>query len=375
MMCPTPTDHADDAPRGGAPDAAPIAIEGEFIFCEGCGARLRPADRTCPKCGRPAPGILSEHSAASDLAAGKTASFPRVTNAMLADAVPAPAPSKADELLESTLDAQATSVLSGDAIDAALEGKAAGARKPRRAPRTCEGEDAYARPRRGRAVALAVALALVAGGAWFVVEDPWGVMPGLYAQFSQAAGEMFPSREAPEQAAPAPDGNAHADDGQDDGAKDGEVVSDKALSEQEALATLTGLYNDIIAQHDELGAIIDDYNTGFADPDHARRQQFAAGAYAARDALDADLEQLRAIELGRDSAYADDVEHLVQLAEWARSRVDMYCASWDIALSFTGDDRPSAHQAEILAPLRERRAADDEARENFYANVVDWRPR
>ncbi|MFR7797256.1 MAG: zinc-ribbon domain-containing protein [Collinsella sp.] len=27
----------------------------EFVFCEGCGARLSPHDRTCPKCGRPAP--------------------------------------------------------------------------------------------------------------------------------------------------------------------------------------------------------------------------------------------------------------------------------------------------------------------------------
>ena len=32
----------------------------EFVFCEGCGARLSPHDRTCPKCGRPAPGILSK---------------------------------------------------------------------------------------------------------------------------------------------------------------------------------------------------------------------------------------------------------------------------------------------------------------------------
>ena len=57
----------------------------EFIFCEGCGARLNPQDRTCPKCGRPAPGILSQNSAASDLAAGKTASFPRVTSEMIAE--------------------------------------------------------------------------------------------------------------------------------------------------------------------------------------------------------------------------------------------------------------------------------------------------
>ena len=51
----------------------------DFVFCEGCGARLSIHDRTCPKCGRPAPGILSVKSASSDLAAGRTASFPRLT--------------------------------------------------------------------------------------------------------------------------------------------------------------------------------------------------------------------------------------------------------------------------------------------------------
>lgn len=375
-MCPNQPESyagAQDAPLDAL---SPRVSEGEFIFCEGCGARLRGSERTCPKCGRPAPGILSEHSAAVDLAAGKTASFPRVTDALLAGAVPAPSPSKADELLERTLDAQETSVLSGDAIDAALAGgDAAGGDSPRarrraarRKPR--EDEDIYARPRRGRAIAVVVALALAAGGVWFAVEDPWGVMPVLYEQFRDAAGEMYPSRETPEQPVSVDGEQGDADAG----GTAGDAVSDKALSEQEALSALTTLYDDIIAQHDALGTIIDDYNTGFADPDHARRQQFAAGAYAARDALDADLEQLRALELGRDSAYADDVEHLIQLAEWARTRVDMYCASWDISLSFTGTDRPSAHQAEILAPLRERRAADDEARDNFYANVVAWRP-
>lgn len=376
MMCPTQSEHTFDAARFDEADAAAMGVAGEFIFCEGCGARLRHTDRACPKCGRPAPGILSEHSAASDLAAGKTASFPRVTNAMLADAVPAPAPSKADELLEQTLDAQATSVLSGDAIDAALGGSPSGAssrrvgRKRSRPEAARDAQDAYAKPRRGRAVVLVLVLALIAGGAWFVLDDPWGVMPSFYEQFRRAAGEMYPSRETPERPATTTGeaGGASTDEA------DADTVSDSALSEQEALDTLTLLYNDIIAQHDALGSIIDDYNTGFADPDLSRRQQYAAGAYAARDALDADLEQLRAIELGRDSAYADDVEHLVQLAEWARSRVDMYCASWDISLSFTGAERPGAHQAEILAPLRDRRTADDEARENFYAHVVDWRP-
>ena len=53
----------------------------EFVFCEGCGARLSLHDRTCPKCGRPAPGILSTDSASADLAAGKTAGLLTVEGA------------------------------------------------------------------------------------------------------------------------------------------------------------------------------------------------------------------------------------------------------------------------------------------------------
>ena len=60
----------------------------EFVFCEGCGARLHPKDRTCPKCGRPAPGILSADSASSDLAAGRTASFPRLSHQMIESELP-----------------------------------------------------------------------------------------------------------------------------------------------------------------------------------------------------------------------------------------------------------------------------------------------
>ena len=74
----------------------------EFVFCEGCGARLSPHDRTCPKCGRPAPGILSEDAAASDLAAGRTAGFPRLTQEQIDTEVPH-APASAAAVLSLSL--------------------------------------------------------------------------------------------------------------------------------------------------------------------------------------------------------------------------------------------------------------------------------
>ena len=83
MNCPhchaTVSETDTTCPSCGAELSAPVRAHHEFVFCEGCGARLSSRDRTCPKCGRPAPGILSEHASASDLAAGKTASFPRLS--------------------------------------------------------------------------------------------------------------------------------------------------------------------------------------------------------------------------------------------------------------------------------------------------------
>ena len=82
----------------------------EFVFCEGCGARLSPHDRTCPKCGRPAPGILSEDAAASDLAAGRTAGFPRLTQEQIDTEVPH-APASAAAVLSDAADPNETCVL------------------------------------------------------------------------------------------------------------------------------------------------------------------------------------------------------------------------------------------------------------------------
>ncbi len=142
--------------------------------------RLSAEDRTCPKCGRPAPGILSQNSASLDLAAGKTASFPRLTSDMIAGAVPAPgAASDAGPVL-SAFDEDATSVIDSDEVRAAVDAapRSGSSRSGSRRPLPQQGEDAsdgadpYAKPRRGRWIALAACVALVAGGAWFSGADP-----------------------------------------------------------------------------------------------------------------------------------------------------------------------------------------------------------
>ncbi len=96
------------------------------LTCEGCGARVSPQDRTCPKCGRPAPGILSEDSASSDLAAGKTASYPRLTAEMIAGSLPVPTGASAPDPSAAPFDQDATSVLDAGAMASAGAGGARG---------------------------------------------------------------------------------------------------------------------------------------------------------------------------------------------------------------------------------------------------------
>ena len=361
MICPicnaTVKDGSNMCPACGADLSVPASSSvSEFIFCEGCGARLNPQDRTCPKCGRPAPGILSQNSAASDLAAGKTASFPRVTSEMIAEAVPAPTGAGIPDVLAQPFDSEATSVMSLDDIAGAQA--ASGASAPRAAVRKAlpldeveavEGDDPYGRPRRGRWIALVAMLVLVAGGAWFVATDPMGVMPGFYESFDRAASDMFPSRQVPQ------DEDAETADAQesDEGDEDGqEQVSDSTVSEAEAFQRLSAIYAQIIAFQDEIGPVVDTYNGQYLAKDLATRQTAAQGAYDLRDSIQAILDELDGLELAEDTAYSEDVDHLKQLATWTYNRVDVLCRSWDINLALPDGERPADHQDEILAPLR-----------------------
>lgn len=377
MICPhcqsAISDDSVVCPACGTPLSS-SGTDSEFIFCEGCGARLTPQDRSCPKCGRPAPGILSADSAASDLAAGKTASFRRLTPEDIAASIPEPKSPAPPSIFGPAIDASATNVLSVDALSAAA------GETPTQSPRANmdapASEDTYTRkkPRHRAALIAAVAAVVLGVGAWFVWADPLGVMPGFYEQFSSAAHSAFPTREDAPATAAADD--ASSDEGGADGPADEEdkELSDDVLSDEAALSKLKTVYQAIVAQHDDaLGSIISDYNGAFIDPDLAVRKQASSGAYAARDVLDAQLAELKNMKVASDSAYTDDIQNLTQLAEWVRQRIDIYCASWDISLSYT-DERPAPHKDEILAPLRDRAGEDDEARQNFYAHYREWDP-
>lgn len=354
--------------------------DAQFIFCEGCGARLTPQDRSCPKCGRPAPGILSTHSAASDLAAGKTASFPRLTQERIDAALPKP--TVTESVFSAYEDPDATGVLDADML-AAISGKSHGnepasdtdARsRQHRTPSFDRNsipldESAYGpRHRRRRWFAAAAVLALIAGGAWFVTADPLGMMPGFIAQFEQAASDAFPSRQTPEE--------GEATDGEQVEVDATDTVSDETLSEDAAFERLSVIYDRIIGFQDDLGPAIEDYNGYYIANDRTLREEESASAYDLRDTIQATIDELAALKLADDTAYTEDVEHLTQLATWMYNRVDVLCRSWDISLAVPDGERPRDHQDEILKPLREVEKVDGKAVDviEFESNAADWKP-
>lgn len=326
----------------------------EFVFCDGCGARLSAHDRTCPKCGRPAPGILSTESSSSDLAAGRTASFPRLTQQMIeahADAPREQAPTAA-QVLSDSIDPSSTNVLRSEEL------------RSGKAPAFLDGEDPYHKKKNRfiKPVVTILALAaLVGGGYYFVAYDPFGVMPGFIEAFEQAASEMYPSRQLPQEpsgpldAQPIPEGPAKPTDA-------------------DVFQVVSSSYNKIVSAFDSLGDIIDDYNYGYIASDIAVRREKSAVAYATRDLIDAVLADLDALDLPEDCSYTQEIEQVRQLASWVRTRVDIYCASWDVSLSYTGSDLPVHHQSEILAPLRQRSSEDAEARSSYFAHVEEYKP-
>lgn len=377
MICPICNafipDDSNSCPECGADlSPRPASARADFIFCEGCGARLGDQDRTCPKCGRPAPGILSEQSAASDLAAGRTASFPRLTAEMIAGAVPAPSASASPA---ASRDEQATGVLDDDGISAAQAPFASRSAAPRPRPVVSDddlarGEDAYAKARRPRWVAPLVAVLVFGAVGVFVAIDPLGVMPGIFESFDRAASEMYPSRQVAETGSAEDSAAGEGEPG------DGETGDAHALSDPEAFQVLSAVYAEITSYQDALGPVIETFNGQYLNKDFDQRSQASRSAYDLRTTIQQTLDELDSLRLSENTAYAEDVEHLKHLATWMFNRVDVLCKSWDISLAVPQGERPADHQDEILAPLREVSMVNGRAVDviEYEKNVAVWKP-
>ena len=284
-----------------------------FVFCEGCGARLSPHDRTCPKCGRTAPTILSADASADDLAAGKTESFPALTS----EQVHARRPPLAPEL-----DPDLTNKLHVDDIAAASQ--------------RAGGDDPY-HPKRfpwKRVVAALAAVAVAAGLGAFVYFDPFGTVAELGASFVQAASEEFPSSQVPEEGG----GDSSAEE------------ADQPLSDADAYARLDAAYQRLVAYHDSFGDVVDDFNGYYAAYDRTLREEASQSAYAMRDGIDSLVEELQALSLEEGSDRAAEVERLVELAGQLRVRADVLCSCWDVSLGYEAGEQPDGE--EVLSALR-----------------------
>lgn len=335
----------------------------EFVFCEGCGARLSTHDRTCPKCGRPAPGILSVESSSSDLAAGKTASFPRLTKHMIQTEAPAVEPVSAARELDDSVDPSSTNVLDRGDLD-----RAAGVAKP-----AMPVEDPYhphRRSYRGLIIALVV-VALLAGGTAFVALDPLGVMPGFYESFKSAAQEAFPSRQVAED----PQHQQTVDTAQPQGsaAVDPEPEKDTELTDDEVYLVLSDAYDALLEydSEDAIGEVIDSFNSYYLDPDLASRKANSRSAYELRDAIQETIDGLESLEAPTDTVYAEDIDHMIQLATWMYGRVDQICASWDVSLAIPEGESTLAAEDDILQPMREAGSSD---LDQFDAHLGEWEP-
>lgn len=359
MICPScHAPIADDAVECPQCHAAvePAARVTSFLYCDGCGARLTPQDRTCPKCGRPAPGILSSESSASDLAAGKTASFPKIAHGGIETEIPHVSPmANVRSVLDDALDPHVTTVLDARDISAS-------AMKPVESPKR--------RVSKGLVVTLVLVLFALCAGA-FVLFDPFGVIPGFVESIDSSAEEMFPSRQQAEE--PAPETSAEEPGESTQAPEPAEPLEDAALSDEAAFEELHRAYENVVAINDgdRFAGVIESFNASYIDPDIATRRSASADAYELRDELQAIIDDLDAMKLSNDSSYEEDREHVRQLAEWMYERVDAICASWDVSLAVPEDEYPFEHEDEILAPMRE---AGSSALDNYYANVIDWEP-
>lgn len=348
MICPHCLETIDDGCTV-CPNCGGLTTSGArvgFVFCDGCGARLSPHDRTCPKCGRPAPGILSTEASASDLAAGRTASFPRLTS----DAIETERPQQnasAQSVLSDSLDPSATTVI--PALDD----------KPKKDPYHCG-----FKPSRGL-IAGVLTVAVIAGGAAFVTRDPLGVMPGFYEWVRTSARETFPSRQLPE--------SGSVPQGSSDEGGDTETLEDSTLGDPEALERLRGLYDQVVSFNDadRLGEVIDTFNGSYLLSDLSAREEASKGAYELRDSVQGVIDELDGMKLADGSAYTEDLDHVRQLATWMYERVDVICDCWDISLSYSTGSDARDHQNDILQPLRE---AGSTARELFDQYVSAWAP-
>ena len=151
------------------------------------------------------------------------------------------------------------------------------------------------------------------------------------------------------------------------------VQEETVLSDDQLYTKLDGLYRTIVSygDDDQIGEVVDSFNSGYLRTPLSTRQELSQSAYALRDQIKNTQDELNNLKVQDDTVYAEDIEHLKQLAEWMYERVDMICQSWDISLSIPDGESLSARHSEILAPIAQ---GGNSALNQYDANVSAWKP-
>ena len=340
-----------------------LPSEGNFIFCEGCGARIKPGDRICPKCGRPAPAILSTKHAASDLAAGNTSAFHVLTPGRIDNA----SKRAALQNLPSTLDNAQSPVIdsSDDVVPYSSRKSHRQVREKKLSPCFNDDSGAITQQKGGhhRILILAICAALLVVLGSFCVFDPLDIMPSVWDYIATNAQELFPVRNSSNQS--------------DKGAALGTPVDEnRILSNEEVFTKIDVIYQRLLGFKDQFDEVIRSYNGYYVAYDYQSRVNASANAYALRDACDKTIEELNNLNLPQDCIYTQDIEHLISLATWMRGRADTMCQSWDISLQYKQGDNPGSHVSEITQPLRDCLDENgvDQNRQQFNEHLFEWAP-
>lgn len=286
----------------------------EASWCPGCGALVAPGETTCPKCGTlVAPERPARRERDLDL----------------------------PDIADDEDDAGRTGVMTR--IESAIP------------PADDETGRAAARDRipRPRVFALAALLAVVVvGGATLLITHPWDPT-ATRTRASEPADTTYSGFP----------GTVESLSGQDAGSADGSSDDDAPATPLEAISDAHERLGELAERVDESEDALRALVTGTVDSDAA---EGLSGARSVSIDVSNLISSASTLSDG-DGAYAEDLEHLVTLANWLRNRCDALTAAW--AEAADADDATSVADS-VTSTL----AGASDYRALFERNYDDWAP-
>ena len=298
-------------------------------WCPSCGALIPEGSALCPKCGLPSPEAPTVRPV-------RDIKLPKVSDA------------------DSTSEFSAITLPEPDPEDAVYEARSA---LPPERPSVEDRTLGYDRMAHVRVMIIAAIAALVVmGGSIIYITHPFD--PGKYDQRA---------REQADTSTAGSPGQIEALSGQD--IRETTPAYDAGEASFELIHQTYLDLGDLADRLDEQEAYF--LATYLDDDDEEARQQ---GLDAAEDlAIDISNAIDSASQLGSGSVYADDIDHIVQLGNWLRNRVDVLVEAWEIDLAYMA---PSQVQDIIDSTYYSDKDSDGVSAYKGYfdENYPQWEP-